>query len=107
MPHYHHGKYWRLPENIGFPRGTARDLWRRWNIGDTVNDVPPLRSLEAKEFKFIRKIVNDMKTVCDFIESLAREAGVDCRQQALSETQCCEISSLDNGLISSSNTTVK
>ena len=42
-PHYHHGKYWRLPENFGYPKGTARDLWRRWNCGDTVNNPPQLR----------------------------------------------------------------
>lgn len=114
-PHYHHGKYWRLPANFGFPKGTARDLWRRWNVGDTVNNVPPLRTLDAKEFKFMdgiagqrpsRKIVADMKMVCEFIESLAKESGVDCCQ-GLSEMQCFEIfdqvASTENGLQSTSN----
>jgi hypothetical protein len=115
-PHYHHGKYWRLPENFGYPKGTARDLWRRWNCGDTVNNIPPLRSLKAKDFKLMdgvegqrpsRKIYNDMKSVCDFIDLLAKEKGVDCCGEALSETQCFEIfdrvATEDNGLIAKTN----
>jgi len=68
-------------------------LWRRWNIGDTVNNVPPLRCPKAKDFKFMdgvagqrpaRKVFNDMKSVCNFIDSLAKENGVDCCVEALS-----------------------
>nr|MDA3834232.1 hypothetical protein [Spirochaetales bacterium] len=115
-PHYHHGKYWRLPANFGFPKGTARDLWRRWNVGDTVNNVPPLRCLKAKDFKFMdgvagqrpaRKVFNDMKSVCDFIDSLAKENGVDCCVEALSLAQCFDIfdkvATVDNGLSANSN----
>jgi len=54
-----------------------------------------------------QKIYNDMKSVCDFIDLLAKEKGVDCCGEALSETQCFEIfdraATEDNGLIAKKN----
>jgi hypothetical protein len=54
--HYYGGKFHRLPEDWRFPRCGVFAVWRQWWIGDNVRHIPPLRDLEAKEYKHLDKI---------------------------------------------------
>lgn len=82
--HYYNGGFHRLPLGYAYPKGTIRDLWRRWNVGDTVNNVPPLKILKREDFQNVegakrdyRKIYYDLKLVCTHIESQLQASGVD------------------------------
>ncbi|KAG7361411.1 hypothetical protein IV203_036519 [Nitzschia inconspicua] len=45
------GGFHRVPADWRFPRCGVQDLWRQRWIGDTVRQVPPLRSLEHVDVK--------------------------------------------------------
>ena len=49
------GLFSRLPNDYEFPQAGAYDCWIKWNIGDTVRGIPPLRILHAKDFAFMDK----------------------------------------------------
>jgi hypothetical protein len=55
------GMFSHLPHDYEFPEAGVYDCWIKWNIGDTVRGIPPLRILHAKDFGFMdkRKPVND------------------------------------------------
>jgi hypothetical protein len=44
-----------LPYDYEFPQAGAYDCWIKWNIGDTVRVIPPLRISHAKDFAFMDK----------------------------------------------------
>jgi hypothetical protein len=91
------GQIHRLPADWRFPRVGVLDAWRQWWIGDTVRGVPPLKNLNADDFKFIdkqplqeeekhgrtgrfknsrrpaRKIFWDLKFVMDYMEKKVSE----------------------------------
>lgn len=87
--HYHPGadpqKPWRLPFGYTWPKGTAQNLWKVWNIGDTISRIPPLKYLEAKDFAFMkndgnrpyRKVLHDLRYLCKYIDTIAEEKGHD------------------------------
>lgn len=59
-PHFHQGKYWRLPANFGYPQGTARDIWCHWNISDTEH-CPSFVCLKQKNLSSWMNVpVNDL-----------------------------------------------
>jgi hypothetical protein len=97
----------RVPENFEFPKAGVYDLWVKWNIGDTEQGVPPLRLMKAPDFAFLdkkpplrdqefkrktqegpakrrpsRKIFSDLKFVAQYIETKAREAGMDTNDKS-------------------------
>ncbi len=43
----------RVPYVYEFPQAGACDCWIKWNIGDTVRGIPPMRILHAKDFAFM------------------------------------------------------
>ena len=49
------GMFSRLLYDYEFPQAGAYDCWIKWNIGDTVRGIPPLRILHAKNFAFMDK----------------------------------------------------
>jgi hypothetical protein len=51
--HYYLGAYKRVPQDWRFPRCSVFQLWRQWWIGDTVNNVPPLRHLEISDINHL------------------------------------------------------
>jgi hypothetical protein len=51
--HYYLGSYKRVPQNWRFPRVGVFQMWRQWWIGDTVNNVPPLRHLDISDVKHL------------------------------------------------------
>ena len=77
------------------------DLWQKWNIGDTVEQIPPLNILQQPDYKFLDNIAktdqekrfstgkhkdnkrpasktySDIKCLCDFIKDKAIEKGMD------------------------------
>ena len=87
----HGGMFSRLPSSYEFPNAGVYDLWIKWNIRDDVRDIPPLKTLHSKDFKFLdskpkpdgskrrasRLIYSDMKFVCERIETAARKNGMD------------------------------
>ena len=113
-PHYHGGKFWRLPEDFVWPKGTARDIWRRWNLGDDVNGVPPLSILTSSEFRFLdkpnerpaRKTYSDLKYVCTYVREEAEKKGIVCPEE-MDDEKCIEIfnqvATVENGLIAGKN----
>jgi hypothetical protein len=80
-------------------------------VGDAEREIPPLRKLGPREFRFIdnmpktdaekrsqrgkhinkrrpsRKIFSDMKFICSYIESKASEAGVDTSDTSLANVR--------------------
>ena len=89
----------RLPLDWRFPNSNALDFWMQWNIGDAGRNVRPLRSLDAKDYKFLdgiplsaeemkqrrtsnpnrrdtRRDVSDMKYMASVITKEAEKAGV-------------------------------
>ena len=87
----HGGMFSRLPANYEFPNAGVYDLWIKWNIRDDVRNIPPLRTLHPRDFKFLdskpkpdgskrrasRLTFSDMKFVCGCFETAARENGMD------------------------------
>ena len=85
------GMFSRLPANYEFPNAGVYDLWIKWNIRDDVRNIPPLRTLHPRDFKFLdskpkpdgskrqasRLTFSDMKFVCSCFETAARENGMD------------------------------
>jgi len=95
------GEISRLPTDFQFPNAGIFDCWVQWNVGNSARQIPPLRKLGPKEFRFLdnmpktvtekrshrgkhfdkrrpsRKIFSDMKFICNYIESKASDAGVD------------------------------
>jgi hypothetical protein len=51
--HMYGGKFHRVPEDWRFPRCGIRDLWRQWHIGDTVRNIPPLKTLQFHDIEHI------------------------------------------------------
>jgi hypothetical protein len=47
------GIFTRLPHDYEFPHAGVYDLWIKWNIRDTVRNIPPLKKLHAKDYKFL------------------------------------------------------
>ena len=84
--HMYNGKFHRLPQDWRFPSCGLRQLWIKWNHGDTINNIPSLRSLNAPDLKHLdslpnpnnekrrpaRKTFGDIKMVCTYIDSMAR-----------------------------------
>jgi hypothetical protein len=107
----HLGQISRLPNDFQFPSGGMYDCWTQWNVGDAEREIPPLRKLGPREFRFIdnmpktdaekrsqrgkhinkrrpsRKIFSDMKFICSYIESKASEAGVDTSDTSLANVR--------------------
>ena len=98
--HLYDGWYHRLPKTWRFPRCGVLDLWRQWNIGDTVRNIPPLRFLTHQDVKFVDKLpldeeeqharvgnhkesrrksfrnLYDMRFLCGYIKRRCEEKGV-------------------------------
>ena len=102
------GQITRLPEDFQFPNGNAYDCWMQWNVGNATRQIPPLRLVEVREFMGVldtkpktdlekrsqrglykekrrpaRKVSNDMKFLCTYIEKKAVEAGFDTADRCL------------------------
>jgi hypothetical protein len=82
------GIFSRLPADYEFPQAEVYDCWIKWNIGDSVRGIPPLRILHAKDFAFMDSRLNkkccatrntfaDLKFLCNFIEEEAKLNGMD------------------------------
>ena len=85
------GIFTRLPHDYEFPHAGVYDLWIKWNIRDTVRNIPPLKKLHAKDYKFLdskpkegggkrrasRYTVSDMRFLCRCIETAAEQNGMD------------------------------
>ena len=85
------GVFSSLPHDYEFPQAGVYDLWVKWDIRDTVRQIPPLKKLRPKDYKFLdsklkpdggkhrasRKTYADMKFVCGCIETAAKQIGMD------------------------------
>jgi hypothetical protein len=88
--HLYGGEFHKIPETWRFPKCSAKTLWIQWNVGDTVNQVPPMRTLVPEDFKHLdklrqnvpegqkkprlaRKTYYDIKALCDYIQRVATE----------------------------------
>lgn len=107
------GRLQRLPNDWRFPEGSPIQLWTQWNVGDNTKQVPPLRSLDAKDFVFLdaiplsekeqkelkgrknnqnkrrasRKTYSEMKFFCQYVEEKAKEEGFDIKDRSLSNVR--------------------
>ena len=54
--HCYGNRIHRLPKEWRFPRCGVRDLWRQWWIGDTVRNIPPLRTLRFHDVEHLQLI---------------------------------------------------
>ncbi len=89
--HYYGGKLHRFPQEWCLPTCGLRQLWKKWHIGDTVNNVPPLRTLTTADVKHLdvldnpnnekrcdtRKTFSELRMVCLYIDELAAEKQFD------------------------------
>ncbi|KAG7343378.1 hypothetical protein IV203_016157 [Nitzschia inconspicua] len=76
------GGFHRVPADWRFPRCGVQDLWRQWWIGDTVRQVPPLRSLEHVDVKHL-----DNLPLADD-EMHGRTEGYGARRRLSKKTLC-------------------
>jgi hypothetical protein len=79
-----HRIQWRLPA------GSLQSLWLAWNIGDTVNNIPPVGAMNAPDVKHLDNLPNpnnearrpsqktmaDICFVCTYIQSKVQEYGL-------------------------------
>ena len=99
FPFYDHSdSCWPVPEDYEFPSGTVQDLWTRWNVGDTVNGIPALKTLQGKDFTFMasrplqegqNKARSPGRTFCD-IKALCKYIEIESEHHAATE---------ENGLV--------
>jgi hypothetical protein len=94
------------------------DLWIRWNVGDTQNQVPPLRSLVLRDYRHLDKLRDNispgtkkpelarntlyhMKLLCNWIERVATEKGEYQRGASVEAygRMFDKVASHDNGLL--------
>ena len=54
--HYFDGRYHPVPKDWRFPRVGVYDAWKQWWIGDSVRNIPPIRSIKAVDLKFLDNI---------------------------------------------------
>ena len=54
--HMYDGRFHRLPKDWRFPRVGVMAVWRMWWIGDTVQQVPPLRELKGSDFQYLDQL---------------------------------------------------
>jgi hypothetical protein len=47
--HVYGGTFHVLPQKWWFPSSTPLQLWIQWLLGDTVNEVPPLKMLNGAD----------------------------------------------------------
>ncbi|KAG7343152.1 hypothetical protein IV203_021097 [Nitzschia inconspicua] len=80
--HMYGGGFHRVPADWRFPRCGVQDLWRQWWIGDTVRQVPPLRSLEHVDVKHL-----DNLPLADD-EMHGRTGGYGARRRLSKKTLC-------------------
>ena len=78
-----HRIQWRLPA------GSLQSLWLAWNIGDTVNNIPPVGAMNAPDVKHLDNLPNpnnearrpsqktmaDICFVCTYIQSKVQDHG--------------------------------
>jgi hypothetical protein len=55
-PHYHSGRWRKVPVDWRFPRCGVADLWRQWWIGDSRRRIPPLSKLERLDVDFLDRL---------------------------------------------------
>jgi hypothetical protein len=100
MLHYYGNRFHRVPKEWRFPRCGVHDLWRQWWVGDSVRNIPPLRSIEYEDVKhlnllelsklekerksgpktksnrrLVTKMLNEMKFLCNFFTKQITELG--------------------------------
>ena len=85
---------WRSCRRSGQKRGgIAQALWNSWNTADTVKKTPPLKFLKGADFRFTagegmrapRQKLNDMKTLCKYVEGLAASKGLETANLTIEE----------------------
>ena len=54
--HYFDGCFHCVPKGWHFPHIGVLDAWKQWWIGDSVQDIPPLRMLDSKDLEFLDAI---------------------------------------------------
>jgi len=117
--HAYGGRFHRVPEDWRLPAGSLRSLWLAWNIGDTVNNIPPVRALNAPDVKHVdnlpnphnearraaRKTMADICFVCNYIQSKVQERGLWTEEMSHQQlTECFnEVATVENGLLSANN----
>jgi hypothetical protein len=57
--HFYNKRFHKLPLSWRIPRCGVFNLWRMWWIGDTVLNVPPLKSIKPKDLKYLKNIALD------------------------------------------------
>ena len=55
-PHYYGGMFHCVPEYWRIPRCGVKDLWKQWWIGNTKENIPPLRVIKNIDIKHINDI---------------------------------------------------
>ena len=117
--HAYGGRFNRVPEDWRLPRGSLRSLWLAWNLGDTVNNIPPIRALNTPDVKHLdalpnpnnekrrpaRKTMSDIRFLCNYIQSKAQEANVWSEEMTRQQLTDCldQIASVENGLLSAND----
>mmetsp|Transcript_40408 Transcript_40408/g.97537 ORF Transcript_40408/g.97537 Transcript_40408/m.97537 type:complete len:404 (-) Transcript_40408:60-1271(-) len=110
----HSGGSWPVPEDYHFPNGTVQDLWTRWNVADTVNGIPPLRTLQGKSFTFMAsrakarspaRIFCDIKALCEYIENtcVADQVVLDCETPEKACAVLYSVATQENGIINTTS----
>ncbi len=105
----------RVPKEWRFPSCPLRQLWIQWNRGDTVNGVPPLRTLETKHVSHVKKldpairapkkIMGDMRLVCNYIDRIATHNRFDPVGRTVAELAGFfdRVANVQNGLLAGGN----
>jgi hypothetical protein len=105
------GQLTRIPADFEFPTSNTYNCWVQWNVGNKAQSIPPLRLTDPLEFNFMdkkektdqgkrgqrdifknkrrpsRKIYCDMKFICKYIETKAKEANLDTSNRKLTNVR--------------------
>lgn len=101
----------RLPTDFEFPKAGVYDVWIKWNIEDSERKIPPLRMLKSHDYSFLdkkektaaekrgstglhkdkrrptRKTYSDIKFLCEFIQKIATDSGMDATDRGFTNVQ--------------------
>lgn len=72
--HYYNGKYWKVPETYGLPKGGPGNLFQVWCLGDDSEAVPPLRNVDNRDVPArLHKRLTDVRYLMRKLEDKLRK----------------------------------
>ena len=87
--HLHEGEYIRIHPDFIFPKNCSlRDMFFRYHLTDSRNGIPPLKVLDSKSVRHIKRgkgTLSDIRFLMRYLERAANEKGRTCNRLASQE----------------------